>query len=396
MRLTGLLLLLGLAGCASRPLVQSKTGDMATAPSGPDPRDLALSEPDLPLPDLAPSPPFSVIQTTVPGCSGVIDHGDLNGDGKDDLALTCNDGIHALFGHGDGAYDNTTVKTFSGAPYNRLAVAVLNGSSRPAIVGYWDAQIDVVSAAWNGPAWARTNTIDWSGAAESLTVNDFNGDGKRDIAVTEIPVGPGSDPYRLGVALDNGKGGFTRSEVSLSAPPGTLHSGDFDGDKHVDLFVALSGNLQFFKGVGDGTFVPSTVLNIPSVSDGSWGLAAGDVDDDGRADLLASNGAAVYLVTDHMSLTTQLIYQVGDPKNEVANLGAVGDLNHDGRPDILLGGSFGLLVLMQTSSGQFSAPVAIPGNFQRLNSLVITDVNGDGLDDIAVVINGSLAIIVQR
>lgn len=107
------------------------------------------------------------------------------------------------------------------------------------------------------------------------------------LAVTAIPAqaaDPWFAPY-LQTAIDNGLGPGPAPRGSATA--------DFNSDGRPDIVTILDftqGNIQLFTGDGDGTFIPGAQIAGTS---GTQGLDAGDVNGDGRADVIAATTADV-------------------------------------------------------------------------------------------------------
>lgn len=66
---------------------------------------------------------------------------------------------------------------------------------------------------------------------------------------------------------------------------------------------------------------------------------------------------------------------------------ATGDLNADGRPDLALLASDGAFVLTQKDDGRLAQPVRFPSGARVLRKLLVADLDGDGLDDMALLTN---------
>jgi hypothetical protein len=124
----------------------------------------------------------------------------------------------------------------------------------------------------------------------AATVNDFNGDGKQDIAVStclgKISVLPGNGDGTFGVNTDYSPAGY-RMQAIVSA--------DFNGDGSVDLAAASiaitdAGTVELLLNDGNGGFEPA--LHFP-VGDVPTDLIVFDLDLDQRPDLLVSSAPYV-------------------------------------------------------------------------------------------------------
>ena len=134
-------------------------------------------------------------------------------------------------------------------------------------------------------------------SGEDIAVADINGDGIPDLVAQGVPNNSTTQYYELLVSLGKGDGTFTAgTAIPLNGNLGPLTIGDFTGDGKPDIAVVNNGILP---GNGDGTFqtLPSgnndgTViapLSLPLYGGGSqFGALAGayDINNDGKLDLV--------------------------------------------------------------------------------------------------------------
>lgn len=176
--------------------------------------------------------------------------GDFNGDGRKDIAV----GGNLYLNNGDGTFTNLPL-SFGGIG---VASGDLNGDGKLDLV-FFTRQAppnNLGVALGNGdgtfqpPVYYSIDSF-----AFSIVVADINGDGKPDV-VTAHDVSGSFD-----VLLGNGDGTLTNA-VSYESPEfGTqsLSLGDFNGDGKVDIVIP-GGSVAFIPGNGDGTFRES--LNV--------------------------------------------------------------------------------------------------------------------------------------
>src|SRR5579864_3165777 len=112
--------------------------------------------------------------------------------------------------------------------------------------------------------------------------------------------------------------------------------------------------------------------------------AVGDLNGDGKPDVVVSdpiqNRVGIFLNTGNGSLGTGVFLGVGSSPRSVS----LADYNGDGHLDILAVTSPKLQILFGDGKGGFAAPVVIPqSGIPTIGSSVVGDFNGDGFADIA-------------
>ncbi len=225
-----------------------------------------------------------------------------------------------------------------------------------------------------------------TGGTNGPAIGDFNGDGRPDYAV---PTNGGPIVILLGA----GNGTFANgTTINTTAPfePTSVVVGDYNGDGKQDLAVlsaAGAGSVNIYLGNGDGTF--QTARNYPVAASGSTSasrlLATGDFNQDGIADLVATNSAlnqvAVILGLGDGSFAAPSYYTVGSlPWNVV-----VGDINKDGFLDLAVASdsSSNVSILQGNGDGTFKPFITANTGASQVGSVAIGDFNGDGYPDLA-------------
>jgi len=274
--------------------------------------------------------------------------------------------------------DNTTTLTgYSPQPY---ITTFTNPSGTGIPTMYYKPKVDIVTA--------------FRSYATASALGDLDGDGKVDL----VTINYGSDrlfAYRnISSPGSIGASSFaTELTFSTSFNPIAVAVGDVNGDGKPDIVV--TNNIAYSVSVLQNTSTPGTVSFAPKVDFATRvfpnSVAIGDLDGDGKPELVVTNSGvsriSIFQNTSTSgnintnSFAPKVDFIVGSQPSSVA----IGDLDKDGKPDLVVANlsSATVSVLRNTSTrgsitaasfsdnGQFQTG-ALPG------SVAIADVDGDG------------------
>jgi FG-GAP-like repeat len=326
--------------------------------------------------------------------------GDFNTDGKLDF-IVANAGDNTLWeylGKGDGTFAlPVMIPITQGQSPVSLAAADLRGNGKLDLVVSEADSNSIGVFLGRGDGTFSEGAIAISGSPRYVVVDDFNNDGKKDMAigVDDLTL---SIPNYITVLPGNGAGGFGTPLLTTGASPRIffLSSADLNGDGIPDLLVSSFVDpvaSQVWINQGNGTFSAGQVLEQIVGASQPLTSVLFDADGDGKIDAIVGTGYGVLNLfrgnRDGTFSTTPISFGVGDLPFGLA----VVDVDGDGNQDLIASGFLGtgfltgspagnlLSVLRGDGKGNFGPAKVYRGDVSAF-SLALGDFNGDGHIDV--------------
>lgn len=340
---------------------------------------------------------------------------DIDGDGKPELISGRGSSGFTVARNtsipGQVSFDPDVYISAGSASVLGVATGDIDGDGKPDIVTYNQSASDISVAlnASNGGNIAFMPVYNTPAGSAPLglmdvVIVDVDGDGKPDIVGANYSGGLAifknlSTPGHviLGPRMDYPVKGYATA----------VAEGDLDGDGRPDLIAAV--NSEESVEVIQNISIAGSIILAPAVSFpvGSWpiGIEVADMDGDGKLDIVVPNiNSNTVSVLRNMSTTGNFSFAV---KTDFATGAgpqaiALGDLDGDGRPDIAEGNIYSdqTISILKNNSTKGSVsmlpkvPYAMP---QLIQGMAINDIDGDGREDICVdVLGGTTSIFINK
>ncbi len=329
--------------------------------------------------------------------------GDFNNDSRIDVVVGkfLADNLGVFLGYGNGSFSNqTTYSTGIGSRPWSVAVGDLNDDGRTdiTVAYYGTGNIGILIGYGNGSfTIQQTMTTTIASMPASVAVGDFNSDGRLDITVAN------SESSNVGIFLGDGNGTFSSQTIYsngvMSGSDG-IAVGDFNNDNQLDIVIANAeaNNTSIFLGYGNGTFSSRIIFSTGNNSV-PIAVAVGDFNNDDRLDIAVANfgtsNVGVLLGCGNGTFQSQVIYSTGY-NSQIFSI-AIGDFDNDNRLDIVVTNYFdgNIGVFQGYGDGTFSSQTTYAiDSWGGPTYVAVGDLNNDGRLDIVVVLMFDYSIIV--
>ena len=319
----------------------------------------------------------------------------LNQDGTDDIAVLNNSyydrvySVSILLSNKNGTLRSRRMYGTSSSFYSETyaeSVTDLNGDGKLDVVmaTYGTDTCSVFLGKGDGSFLSR---MDFASDSRpfSLALGDVNNDGKTDV----ITANQGDNVTgSISVLLGNGDGtlGIHHDFALSTGIAESVSLGDFNGDGKLDAVVSTANQqnsaLVLLVGDGSGNFTaPITITNSSGAAFGGVGTA--DINADGKSDIILLTEAGVKVLLGNGNGTFQSAVDYATPHSPSGP--KIVDINRDGKLDVVMASPQNITVLLGNGDGTFqpaaNSPVSDPTGYPT--SVEVADFNGDGKLDVA-------------
>jgi hypothetical protein len=284
---------------------------------------------------------------------GSLDLGDVTGDGRTDVVVGLDRyGIQVFAGLAGGALASPTFVATTDS--TRVAIGNFDGNANADVAGIGWGSNTVTAFSGSSSGLAATATYAAKhGGYDDLEVGDVTGDGRDDLVVMSGQLY--ADP-NLSVLAQLATGGFAAAAEYAIGTNILTHGiglGDVTGDGRTDVVASYGGNrpssfVAVFAQTPGGTLaspVSSASYDIPEP------VEVADLDGDAHPEVVTVHGGwqsvGIYGGLSGGGLAPEALYTVPYASHYNVQGVAIGDVNGDGRPDIVEADyNYGLVLLL--------------------------------------------------
>lgn len=278
--------------------------------------------------------------------------GDLNGDGKPDLVATESGVTDKVFilknsstGIGNFSFSPPVPVTLAGKRPKRIEIADVNLDGKPDVILTAQGSNTVtvlinqstLAAITFSPAPPIDILIPGAVSTEGLAVQDLNGDGRPEIVTSQFQTN--SNLYVI--ENSSSPGAFIAGDIktlTVGTPIKNIRIGDLDGDGKPDIAFTqlISSSVGIFLNQST-TSLAFASLKTFETDLTPWGIDFGDVDGDGKIDIVtASLTRKLLTVLNNKSTSGNLSFdKFSQPTTYINRHITVCDVDTDGKPDIV-------------------------------------------------------------
>jgi outer membrane protein assembly factor BamB len=283
----------------------------------------------------------------------------------------------------------SVVSNVNGYPMRYVGSADLDGDDNEELVAAYYGLVRAYDIETGEISW----TVEEAAVRSRIWASrlaDINQDGVRDLLLVTESSAPISGAV-LGFAGDDGRELFRAAHPDVNGF--AVNAGDFDGDGSIEIAATLvrpftRPNRLYIYDATSGALEWRSEDELPPVA-----AAMGDLDHDGSPEIVAVIGGVAgvgdirllafdaHTFAHRWATSHQILPVLGT--GPIAALG-IGDVDGNGTKEIVVGMQKDLdaqVVVIDGTTRRYLRSIVLPG-FDIVNSLVLTDLNGDGSDEI--------------